>query len=229
MDARAARAVVVSIGLFMVVGAIFIAGRYLFGIDAGEAGRWFADAASQWYALPATILIFTLLSFVGAPQFALMAAAVLAFGPVQGFLFAWIATQVSAGVNFWLGRLFGADILRRYGGDWANRVSDIVGRNGLWASAMVRIVPAGPFIVVNMAFGVSPTPYWAFFTGTGIGIAPKILVVALTGQSIMAMAAGQGLLLAGAMLLAVAVWIAIMLVARRRLPRSRETAGPEDS
>ena len=44
-----------------------------------------------------------------------MAATVLAFGPLYGFAYAWVATLVSSSVNFWLGRFFGADLLQRFG------------------------------------------------------------------------------------------------------------------
>ena len=78
MDARAARAIGVSIALFAVVGVVFLLGRFVLDVEPGAASAWFADMAGRWYALPVTILIFTLLSFLGAPQFGLMAAAIVA-------------------------------------------------------------------------------------------------------------------------------------------------------
>lgn len=218
MDARAARAAIVSVALLIVVGLVFLFGKLFFDAGAEDLGTIFEAAATHWYALPATILIYVLLSFVGAPQFVLMAATVLAFGPIYGFAYAWVATLISSSVNFWMGRFFGADLLQRFGGDWMNRASDFVGRNGLWTSALVRIVPSGPFIVVNMAFGVSRVPYWAFLIGTAIGITPKILVVGLTGQSVIALVTGQGVLLVAVVAALVAVWVGMMLAARRRLP-----------
>lgn len=218
MDARAARAAMVSVALLVVVGLVFVFGKVFFDAGPDDLGAVFEAAATHWYALPLTILVYVILSFVGAPQFVLMAATVLAFGPIYGFAYAWVSTLVSASINFWLGRFFGADLLNRFGGDWMNRASDFVGRNGLWASALVRIVPSGPFIVVNMAFGVSKVPYWAFLIGTAIGITPKILVVGLTGQSVIALVTGQGLLLIGVVAALIAVWVGMMLAARRRLP-----------
>ena len=218
MDARAARAAMVSVALLVAVGLVFVFGKVFFDAGADDLGAVFEAVATHWYALPLTILVYVILSFMGAPQFVLMAATVLAFGPIYGFAYAWVATLCSASVNFWLGRFFGADLLNRFGGDWMKRASDFVGRNGLWASALVRIVPSGPFIVVNMAFGVSKVPYWAFIIGTAIGITPKILVVGLTGQSVIALVTGQGLLLIGVVAALVAVWVGMMLAARRRLP-----------
>ena len=221
MDARAARAIGVSVGLFRVVAVVFLVGRFVLDIEPGAAGSWFGALQDRWYALPVTILVFTALSFLGAPQFGLMAAAIVAFGPTTGALYAWIATLTAASVNYWLGRIFGARILKRYGGDWANRISSFIGRNGLLASMVVRWVPSGPFIVVNMGFGIARTPYWAFGLGTALGTGPKIIVVGMAGQGIMAMLAEGRILFGLALLAAVAAWIAVMLVARKWLRRNR--------
>lgn len=234
MDARAARAIGVSVALFIVVAVIFLIGRFVLEIEPGAAGSWFGSLQDRWYALPVTIGAFIALSFLGAPQFGLMAAAIVAFGPVTGALYAWIATLTAASVNFWMGRVFGARILKRYGGDWANRISSFIGRNGLVASMVVRWVPSGPFIVVNMGFGIARTPYWAFLLGTALGTGPKIIVVGLAGQGILAML-GEGRVLVGLALFgAVGAWFGIMLVARKWLRRNRpepaaetEAAAPE--
>jgi uncharacterized membrane protein YdjX (TVP38/TMEM64 family) len=225
MDARAARAIGVSVGLFLVVAVVFLVGRFVLDIEPGAAGSWFGALQDRWYALPVTIIVFTALSFLGAPQFGLMAAAIVAFGPTTGALYAWIATLSAASVNYWLGRIFGARILKRYGGDWANRISSFIGRNGLVASMVVRWVPSGPFIVVNMGFGIARTPYWAFGLGTALGTGPKIIVVGMAGQGIMAMLAEGRILFGLALLAAVVAWIAVMLVARKWLRRNRPQEG----
>lgn len=219
MDVRAQRAVMVSVTLLVMVGMVFAFGKLFLDAGPEELGAVFENIASRWYALPLTILIYIIMSLFGAPQFMLMAATMVAFGPVYGFAYAWTATLCSASVNFFMGRNFGAKLLERFGTEWMNRASEFVGRNGLIASALVRIVPSGPFIVVNMAFGASKTPYWAFVAGAAIGTAPKILVVGLTGQSLLTVLSGQNLFLAGGLLIAaIAIWVGIMLMARRRLP-----------
>lgn len=222
MDARAARAITVSIVLFALVLAIFLIGRFVFNIEPGDVQTWFEDASSRWYALPLTILAFTVLSYVGAPQFALFAAAVLAFGPTTGFVYCWLGTMVSAGVNFWTGRLLGADVVRRYGGETVNRISAFVGKNGFWASAIIRNVPSAPFIVVNMAAGVSQMTFLAFMGGTGIGIIPKIALVTFAGSGVIALLSGSGLWVAAILALTAFGWLGAMLMARKWL-RSTQT------
>lgn len=223
LDSRAVRAVWITLALFGLVAALFVVGRFVLDIEPSSVRTWFQSAANEWYALPATILLFTVLAFVGAPQFALIGAAVFAFGPVLGFFYSWIATIVSASVNFWLGRFLGAETVRRYGGKTVNRISAFVGKNGFWASLIVRIVPSAPFIVVNMAAGVSRMNYLPFVAGLGVGVIPKTAIIAFFGGSLMALFSGGGWQAIVALAAAAAAWIGFMLYARKLL---RSDDGP---
>lgn len=226
LDARAARAVWITLALFALVAAVFVVGRFVLDIEPSSVRAWFASASSEWYALPATIALFTVLAFVGAPQFALIGAAVFAFGPVGGFIYSWIATVISASVNFYLGQFLGADTVRRYGGKTVNRISAFVGKNGFWASLIVRIVPSAPFIVVNMAAGVSRMGYLPFVAGLGVGIIPKTAIIAFFGGSLMALFAGGGWRAGLALAAAAAAWIGFMLYARKLLRSEDGPVGP---
>ena len=220
MDKRAARAIGITVALFACVIAVFIIGRFVLDLEPGSVREWFASASNQWYALPVTILIFTLLAFIGVPQFVLIAAAVFAFGPVEGFIFSWIASMVSGTVDFFVGRFLGADVIRRYGGQTVNRISTFVGRYGFFASMIVRIVPSAPFIVVNMAAGVSHMSYWAFAGGMGVGMLPKMALVAFAGGGLMALISGGSVAAFIALAVAGMIWIGLMLYARRWLRSS---------
>ncbi|MBI1263153.1 MAG: TVP38/TMEM64 family protein [Alphaproteobacteria bacterium] len=229
MDARAVRAVSISLGLFALVAVMFILGRSGL-VDSATINAWLAATARHWYyALPAAILAFTALAYIGAPQFALMAACVLAFGPWAGSGYAWVATLVSATATFYTGRAAGAEVVRRYGGRTVNRISEFVGRNGFWASMIIRNVPSAPFIVVNMAAGVSRMTFLAFIAGTGIGIIPKIALVAFAGRGVLELVGGGSLWLAASALLAAGGWLGAMLIARRWLsgPETGEAADRE--
>ena len=57
----------------------------------------------------------------------------------------------------------------------------LVVRNGFLASLVVRLVPFAPFVVVNMAAGVTPIGALDFAAGTAIGILPKIVLTSLAG------------------------------------------------
>ena len=224
MDARAWRAVAVSFVLFGGVGLVFVFGAGLLGLDSARAVEaWMGAGVHGPWALPAAVAGFALFAFLGVPQFVLIAAAVVAFGPWAGFAYSWIGTMASALIGFGLGRRFGARALAHVGGEGLNRFMAMIGRNGFMASLVVRLAPSAPFIVVNMAAGVTPMRLIAFAAGTAIGIVPKIALTAFAGASVVkAMsggAAGQWVILA----LALALWLGTGLVARKWIRRREAT------
>ena len=87
MDARAWRTVAVSFVLFGGVGVVFLFGAQLLGLN-GEVTveQWLSAAHGPW-ALPVAVGAFAALAFIGVPQFVLIAAAVVAFGPWTGFAY----------------------------------------------------------------------------------------------------------------------------------------------
>jgi uncharacterized membrane protein YdjX (TVP38/TMEM64 family) len=210
MDPRAWRAVIISVGSVVLLLALLIVGRFYFGeeierfIDTtlGEANR------GHW-GLLATILVFTLTAYVGAPQVALIAACVVAFGAEVGFWYAWIATIVSGVATYFTGRLTSAQTQKRLGGATGGRFTRFMGKNTLLASFFVRFIPTGPFIVANMAFGATRANFWAYIVGLGVGVLPKTLMVAFFGDSIMD--ALQGEFLAAAVMAALALVVAVVI------------------
>jgi uncharacterized membrane protein YdjX (TVP38/TMEM64 family) len=82
-------------------------------------------------------------------------------------------------------------------------------------------VPSAPFIVVNMAAGVTPMRVVDFTLGTAIGIVPKIVLTAFAGSSIIRLLKGEIGKDALWLALVAAAWIAIGWLARLWL-RSRE-------
>ena len=223
MDSRAWRTVAVSFVLFGGVGVVFLFGAQLLGLN-GEVTveQWLGAAHGPW-ALPVAVGAFAVLAFIGVPQFVLIAAAVVAFGPWTGFAYSWIGTLVSSLVGFWLGRTFGGRLLQDLAGDGVAKFMKLIGKNGFLASLIVRLVPSAPFIVVNMAAGVTPMKLRDFAAGTAIGIIPKIALTAFAGNSIVLALKGGGNRHIVMLLIAVAVWIGCGLVARAWL-KKREAA-----
>ena len=187
---------------------------------------WLQGYAGSPWAFIATVALFVAAAFSGAPQFILIAACVVAFGPWFGFLYSWIATVVSAGVTYWLGRGPTARLLARHGGKTVGRLTRFVGKNAFYASFMIRNVPSAPFIVVNMAFGAARASFPGFLAGCALGVLPKTALVAFFGGSFMTAVSGDGIwtsaILAGVAL----AWLALMLLVRELVKR-REIARSE--
>jgi len=226
MDAKAWRAVAVSFLLFGGVGVVFLFGAPLMGLDGEATVEGWLGSVHGFWGLPVAVGAFAVLAFLGVPQIVLIAAAVVAFGPWLGMFYSWVGTLVSAQVGFWMGRMFGARLLRDLSGNGVNRFMKLIGQNGFLASLIVRLVPSAPFIVVNMAAGVTPMRMRHFTAGTALGIIPKIVLTAFAGNSIVQSLKGQGSWFHYLTMAAVAaVWIGVGWYARRWLKAHEAAEG----
>ena len=209
---------------------LFAIGKTTNLLDIATLQALMQDIASSPWALPALILLFVVGAFLGIPQFALLAIAIAMFGPWLGAMFGWIANMVAGAATFYAGRLAGEKAFRRYAGETANKLSTFVGRNAMMTSAIVRNVPAGPALLVNMAFGVSHAKFLHYWAGMGVGIIPKIALIAFAGQSLLAAFTGNPLVAIAAAAAAVGVYIAIAAYARARMRKTGQnevdTAAP---
>lgn len=228
MDARAWRAVAVSFLLFGGVGLVFVFGAGLLGINGESAvADWLSEAARGPWGLPVAVGAFAGLAFLGVPQIVLIAATVVAFGPMVGMAYSWIGTLVSSLIGFWLGRVFGGRLLRDVGGEGLHRFMRLIGKNGFLASLIVRQVPMAPFIVVNMAAGVTPMRHRDFALGTGLGIIPKIVLTAFAGNSALHVFKGGGWQHYAVLAAIAALWIGMGWLARNWLV-AREAEMPAE-
>lgn len=222
MDARAWRAVAISLAMVFVALAILIIGKIYYADEVeGFINGTLGEARRGHWGLLATILVFTLTAYVGAPQIVLIGACVVAFGPEQGFWNAWAATIVSGAATYFTGRLTSAQTQKRFGGATGGRFTRFMGKNGFLASLIVRFVPTAPFVVVNMAFGAARVNFWTFIAGLAIGSLPKTILVAFAGDSILDALEGEFLAALVMAVLAVAVWLAIVVIVRRWLRPNR--------
>jgi uncharacterized membrane protein YdjX (TVP38/TMEM64 family) len=222
MDARAWRTVWVSLALLGGVGVILVLGQTGVLGSAEDAQAFLKSLRDSQWALPGAVAGIVVTSFVGFPQFMLAGACVLAFGPLNGSVYALIGAVVASWLHFYIGRFGGAKLVERYGGNMLNRMSRFISRNDFIASAIVRNVPTGPPIIVNMAFGASSAKFWHFIAGAAVGSIPKILVVALLGQSLLSAISGAVGLAIGGVLAVVGTWIAIALMARKAVHEDDE-------
>ena len=212
------RALVLGLGLLAAVLAVFFAGKsgLLPGLEESEA--WLRNLAGSPWGLPAVVAIFCVAAFIGVPQFALIAASIAVFGPLPGAIYAWIANMISGALTFWIGRAGGEAAVKRYAGPRAQKLSRLIGQNALIASAVVRSVPAGPFLIVNMVFGASAAKFRDYWIGMGLGIVPKIALVAVGWKTVVSAFEGNPLTASlfglGAVLLYVG--IAFFVVRRAR-------------
>lgn len=215
---------------YLIVPGFFVA-VLLVILGLGQAGLLgdltaLGDAAGQLgnsdYGIPLLIGIFCVGAYVGIPQFLLIAGAVLSFGPWAGFGLSWVATMCSGTLTFYTGRLLGEGAVRRFGGGRVTKGAAFLGANAFFASALVRVVPAGPFVLVNMVFGASGARYLSFLSGMGVGSLPKITLVAFAGKSLMAAMSGSVPLAIGMALAFILLWVTIGWLSQRIAAHRRQ-------
>ena len=226
MDASVWRALIITALLLGGVLAVLLFGRLVLfhGENEGllaQIQHWLETMRSSPLAILLVIALYCALAFLGAPQFGLIGATVLAFGPVLGFAYSWFATLMSSAMAFWIGRIFGMSIVRRYGGDSILRLSRFMRKNDFIASAIVRNVPTAPAIVVNMAFGASEARFLWFTAGTAVGIVPKVALIALFGQAMAQSLTGNPVFAGISVLVMSLIWIPLMLFARSNLAKEK--------
>lgn len=215
---------------YLIVPGFFVA-VLLVILGLGRAGLLgdltaLGDAAGQLgnsdYGIPLLIGIFCVGAYVGIPQFLLIAGAVLSFGPWAGFGLSWVATMCSGTLTFYTGRLLGEGAVRRFGGGRVTKGAAFLGANAFFASALVRVVPAGPFVLVNMVFGASGARYLSFLSGMGVGSLPKITLVAFAGKSLMAAMSGSVPLAIGMAIAFILLWVTIGWLSQRIAAHRRQ-------
>ena len=134
---------------------------------------------------PAGPAVFVALFVLGGclmfPVILLIAVTGMALGPATGFATALVGCLASAATVFWLGRLTGGRLLRRFGGEGVNHW---FARQGVLAVAVVRLVPTAPFTVVNLVAGASHLRFTHFLAGTAIGMAPGTMAFCLFGTQL---------------------------------------------
>lgn len=223
------RTVLVSVGFLGLVALVFVLGKTTDIINFERVQSALQTVSGSPWGLPALILLFCVAALFGAPQFVLIGLAVAVFGPWLGFAYSWIATLCSGTMTFWIGRLAGAETLRRYGGRRLGRLSAYVGRKAFAASMIVRSVPSGPFLIVNMAFGLSEAKFSRFFAGMALGILPKMVLIAFAGESLYSALRGNPGMAVLSALATLSIWAALAYYARRRMQGLRQSVPFKDA
>lgn len=215
MDRQALTAVIVVLAMFVIVAVMALLGSTSLNLENGEYMRFFEAIAQSDWVIPIIVTIFVLGSFIGVPQWALIAGMVVAFGWLKGGTGAWICTLMSASINFWIARWIGVERVRKFGGQLVNRVAAVIRNNGFVTSFAIRFVPTGPFVLVNMAAGVSGMRYAHFLAGTALGIIPKIIIVGLLVTGVVSEDQSSWIRI-GVIGLGI-LFVFLMLIARKRI------------
>ena len=139
-----------------------------------------AQAAARAAALPGAPALllagYVVAATLSVPITLLIAATGLVFGAWPGFAYAAVGTMTAAAATYVIGHWLGRDAVRRFAGARANRLSEHLGRRGVVAMAVLRLLPIAPFTIVNLVAGASHIGLRDFLLGTAIGMLPGSLL-----------------------------------------------------
>jgi uncharacterized membrane protein YdjX (TVP38/TMEM64 family) len=129
-------------------------------------------------------IVQTAFSLPGAAILSLAAGAI--FGVFQGTLFVVSGATVGAILAFLVSRTLLRDwVMTKFGGRMEG-IDRGLRKNGLSYLLFLRLVPAFPFFLVNLACGVTGLPLRTYALGTLVGIVPGSLVFVNAGASLAA-------------------------------------------
>jgi phosphatidylserine/phosphatidylglycerophosphate/cardiolipin synthase-like enzyme/uncharacterized membrane protein YdjX (TVP38/TMEM64 family) len=169
-----------------------------------------------------SVLLLGLATLAFFPVTALIVTCGLVFSPIVAFGVALAGSSLGAVAGYALGRGLWRDAVRRLAGQRFQRVSRRLGKRGILATAVVRLVPVAPFGLVNLIAGASHVRMRDFLCGTALAMAPGTAVLVFASDRVVRAFAvpDPTSVLAAVLALAGAVGV-ILLLRRARLPGRR--------
>lgn len=144
-------------------------------LEGNHIMSWAREAGRAWWVPILTVLAFTPASYVMFPRPLITLFAVIAYGPVWGFVIAMTGIQVAAWSSYVAGTRLDPATVRRMAGAKLDKILQVLRRRGLLAMTALRLVPLAPFAVEGVVAGAMRMRLWEFLLGTAIGILPGTL------------------------------------------------------
>lgn len=170
------------------------------------------------------VLTAAALCAIGLPRQAACFAAGFSFGAARGVGLAMLAQLLGCCLSFFWARLVAHDAAQRLLGRqaqaggwraWLLRADGWMAHAPFSTTLILRLVPVGNNLLLNLVAGVSRTAFLPFLAASAIGYVPQTLVFALAGSGVhvdrgLEMALGGALFVLSGLL---------GVLAMRRLPR----------
>ena len=174
---------------YWLIAAIFIVAALL-------AMAWRFTPLSEWLALDrlidigvalrehpwaplAVMAIFVVAGLVLFPLSVLIIVMAIVYGPVLGPIYTLCGAALSAAVTFSIGRKLGRETVRKLAGSRLNDLSRRLARRGFLPVMIARLLPVGPYSILNLVAGASHIGWRNFLIGTVLGLAPGVITTSV--------------------------------------------------
>jgi len=180
--------------------------------------KMLAAIRGPWEVL-AVVAVFVLSGLVAFPVIVLIAGTTAVFGVWPGILYAGLGAMASALTTYGIGWFLGQRRLRHYFGPRVNRIKQTLEGRGIVTVTAIRLIPAAPYTLVNLAAGALKVPPLEYTIGTALGLAPGILVMSFLGSTIMGIIAhptiGGVALLVGLLIATILLSLGLQMLVQR--------------
>lgn len=192
-------------------------------LDVDTVTAWIESVRRSPLAPVYVALGFMVASIVLFPITILIIASAAVFPPFQALAYILLGVLCSSAANYYIGRMVGRDLIRRFPGGRLNSLSRRLAKSGLWAVIAVRNIPVAPYAVVNTVAGAARIKVRDFLAGTVLGMLPGIAAVTFfTDRMAEALLHPESANVALALGLGVALFAGLYFF-RRRLRRKDES------
>jgi len=138
------------------------------------------------------------LNLPGAVILGLAAGAL--FGTWTGTLVISFASSIGATLACLLSRYLLRDWVQKKFGERLKKVNDGIREEGAFYLFSMRLIPAIPFFIINMAMGLTPMRLWTFYWVSQLGMLPGTAVFVNAGSQISKIDSLSGILSPGLIL-----------------------------
>jgi pyruvate/2-oxoglutarate dehydrogenase complex dihydrolipoamide dehydrogenase (E3) component/uncharacterized membrane protein YdjX (TVP38/TMEM64 family) len=140
----------------------------------------------------AIYVVVTGLSLPGAAIMSLAGGAL--FGLLWGTVVVSFASSIGATLAFLVSRFLLRDFVQSRFGENLQSVNQGIEKDGAFYLFTLRLVPAFPFFVINLAMGLTPIRTWTFYLVSQLGMFPGTLVYINAGTQLGSLDSIQGIL-----------------------------------
>lgn len=181
---RLVQAIGVGVALTLVLTAVWKFTPLSEVVTVERSVEWVEAFSSTWWAPIAILLAFTPASFVMFPRQAIIIAAAIAFGPINGWLLSIAGVIVAALVGWLVGRQMNEARVRRWAGPKFEPTAKLLRKRGLVAVMALRVLPVAPFTVESIVAGALRLKWTDLALGTVFGMAPGMLGTSYIGDQV---------------------------------------------
>ena len=164
-----AAALLIAVGLFFALGLSRYVGLEAVKAEQSQLEAWrHARPVTSALAFFAVYVACTALSLPGATVLTLAAGAV--FGLVWGTLISSFASSLGATLAFMASRVVLRDWVQARFGDRLAAVNEGVRRDGGFYLLTLRLLPVLPYVLINLAMGLTTLRPWTFYWVSQLGM-----------------------------------------------------------